>query len=69
MNFNDGTTNRDVNKTKTTVDASHEDGDTKDVETTSHQHLDAEAMESAKRSTNRIHQDEQEAPDSTLFTK
>ena len=69
MNFNDGTTQRDVNSSKTTVDASHEDGDTKDVAETAHEHLDQAAMESAKRSTNRIHQSEQEAPDSTLFTK
>ena len=69
MNFNDGTTNRDVNSTKTTVDASHEDGDTTDVVKTEQEKMDATAMESAKRSTNRIHQAEQEAPDSTLFTK
>ena len=69
MNFNDGTTNRDVNNTKTTVDASHEDASTPDVDKTEQEKMDASAMESAKRSTNRIHQAEQEAPDSTLFTK
>ena len=69
MNFNDGTTQRDLDKSKTTVDASHEEGLEKDVATTGHEHLDHEAMESAKRSQNRIHQSEQEAPDSTLFTK
>ena len=69
MNFNDGTTNRDLSKSKTTVDASHEDGDTRDVDTTSQEKLDHVAMEGAKRAQNRIHQDEQESPDSTLFTK
>ena len=69
MNFNDGTTNRDLNSSKTTVDASHEEGDAPDAATTEQEKLDSIAMESAKRSTNRIHQAEQEAPDSTLFTK
>ncbi len=71
MNFNDGTTQRDLSKSKTTVDASHEEAgtDDKDVDTTAHERLDQSAMESAKRSQNRIHADEQESPDSTLFTK
>ena len=69
MNFNDGTTQRDMNKSKTTVDASHEEGEEKDGNTTSHEKLDHVAMEGAKRAQNRIHSEEQEAPDSTLFTK
>ena len=69
MNFNDGTTNRDMNSSKTTVDAAHENGMEKDAETTAYEHLDHEAMQSAKRAQNRIHSDEQESPDSTLFTK
>ena len=72
MNFNDGTTQRDLNKDKTAVDASHEavdSTDTPDLEQTKREHLDAAAMESAKRAQNRIHSDEQEIPGSTLFTK
>ena len=69
MNFNDGTTQRDLDKSNTTVDASHEAGDATEAEKTGHDRLDHSAMESAKRSQNRIHSDEQEAPGSTLFTK
>lgn len=69
MNFNDGTTQLDLDKSKTTVDASHESGDTTDVDKTEEQRLDHSAMESAKRAQNRIHSDEQEIPGSTLFTK
>lgn len=69
MNFNDGTTKLDLNKSTTTVDAAHESGDTKEVENTEEQHLDHSAMDSAKRAQNRIHADEQEIPGSTLFTK
>ncbi|ADW68440.1 hypothetical protein [Granulicella tundricola] len=69
MNFNDGTTNRDLNSSKTAVDASHESGDSKDVATTKQEQLDGVAMESAKRANNRIHSDEQEIPGSTIFSK
>lgn len=69
MNFNDGTTKLDLDKSTTTVDASHESGDTQDVEKTEDQKLDGSAMDSAKRSQNRIHQSEQENPEDTLFTK
>ena len=71
MNFNDGTTQRDLSKDTTTVDASHEAVDTSksDVDKTKHEHLDSAAMESAKRAQHRIHSDEQEIPGSTLFTK
>ena len=69
MNFNDGTTQRDMNKSKTTVDASHESGDTKDVEKSANDRLDNAAMESAQRAQNRIHSDEQEIPGSTIFSK
>ena len=69
MNFNDGTEQRDLNKGKTAVDASHESGDTPDVEKTEQEKMDATAMESAKRAQHRIHADEQEIPGSTLFTK
>ena len=69
MNFNDGTEQRDLNKSTTAVDASHEDGDQKDAEVTTQDHLDHVAMESAKRASNRIHSDEQVTPGNTLFTK
>ena len=69
MNFNDGTEQRDLNHSKTAVDASHESADSNDVEKTADQHLDHVAMEGAKRSQSRIHSDEQEIPGSTLFTK
>lgn len=69
MNFNDGTTNRDMNSSKTTVDAAHESGATPDVVDSEQGKLDAIAMQSAKRAQNRIHSDEQENPDDTLFTK
>jgi hypothetical protein len=72
MNFNDGTTQRDLSKETTAVDASTLSGDatdTVDAEKTKQEHLDASAMESAKRAQHRIHSDEQEIPGSTLFTK
>ena len=69
MNFNDGTEQRDLNKSKTTVDASNETAEEKDVEATKQDHLDNVAMESAKRAQNRIHSDEQVTPGNTLFTK
>ena len=72
MNFNDGTEIRDLNSSKTAVNASHESADSTDVpdaEQTKQEHLDTVAMEGAKRAQNRIHSDEQEIPGSTLFTK
>ena len=69
MNFNDGTTQRDMNKSKTTVDASHQGFDTEDTDDTTTDRLDNVAMESAKRAQNRIHADEQEIPGSTIFSK
>lgn len=69
MNFNDGTTKLDLDKSKTAVDASHEDPDMVDDAATEGEKVDNAAMESAQRATNRIHADEQEIPGSTLFTK
>ncbi len=69
MNFNDGTEQRDLNVSKTAVDASHEDGMEKDEDVTKREHLDHAAMDSAKRAQNRIHNDEQVTPGNTLFTK
>jgi hypothetical protein len=69
MNFNDGTEQRDLNKSTTAADASHEDGMEKDEDVTKREHLDHIAIESAKRGTNRIHNNEQSSPESTLFTK
>jgi len=69
MNFNDGTEQRDLNKSTTAVDASHEDGVEKDDAVTGQERLDHAAMDSAKRASNRIHNDEQVTPGNTLFTK
>ena len=69
MNFNDGTTKLDLNKSKTAVDAASEDPNVVDGATTEAEKVDNAAMESAQRATNRIHADEQEIPGSTLFTK
>ena len=71
MNFNDGTTQRDLDKGTTAVNASHETGTELEPEVAQDggTHLQKEAMESAKRAQHRIHQDEQETPGSTLFTK
>ena len=66
MNFNDGTTKLDLNKTNTAVDASNVEGESDDPES---KKIDQVAMEGARRATNRIHADEQEIPGSTLFTK
>ena len=66
MNFNDGTTKRDLDKNTTAVDGSHESPGQDEAE----QHkIDQSAMHGAQRATNRIHQNEQESPDSTIFTK
>ncbi len=69
MNFNDGTTKLDLDKSKTTVDAAHESGEKKDMPEGAEQHLDHSAMKSADRAQNRIHANEQENPEDTLFTK
>jgi hypothetical protein len=69
MNFNDGTTNNNLNSSKTTVDAAHESADSPDVVNNDQEKLDSIAMQSAKRAQNRIHSDEQANPDDTLFTK
>ncbi|MDQ2926231.1 MAG: hypothetical protein M3R43_11840 [Acidobacteriota bacterium] len=60
-----------LDATKTPARASHEaiesTGGT--AEATPHQRLDQEAMESAKRAQNRIHDDETKNPGNSIFTK
>jgi hypothetical protein len=60
-----------LDATKTGARASHEaiesSGET--VNETPDQHLDHEAMESAKRAQNRIHDNETKNPGNSIFTK
>ena len=60
-----------LDSTKSGARASHEaiesSGDT--AEATPEQHLDQEAMESAKRAQNRIHDNETKNPGNSIFTK
>ena len=60
-----------LDATKSGARASHEaieeTGNT--VDPTPQQHLDQEAMESAKRAQNRIHDDETKNPGNSIFTK
>jgi methylmalonyl-CoA mutase N-terminal domain/subunit len=60
-----------LDATKTAARPSHEaiESTGGKVDETSQQHLDREAMESAKRAQNRIHSNEQTTPESTIFTK
>lgn len=63
-----------LNSTKTAARPSHEAIENTDgradaaVETAQHR-LDREAMESAKRAQNRIHEDEGVIPGTSIFTK
>lgn len=63
-----------LDSTKTGARPSHEavestGGNATDVAETPLQHVDHEAMESAKRAQNRIHADEGKIPGSQIFTK
>jgi len=63
-----------LDSTKTGARPSHESiestgGNATGVVETPSQRLDHEAMESAKRAQNRIHDNEQKIPGSTIFTK
>jgi hypothetical protein len=60
--------------TKTPARASHEaiessGGEATDVARTPEERLDREAMESAKRAQNRIHDNEENTPGDSIFTK
>lgn len=66
--------NLNLNSTKDGVRPSHEalesnTGDATDAAKGEEQRLDRSADEMAKRSTNRIHADEQRNPEDTIFTK
>ena len=74
MSSNDSSTNLNLNSTKTGARPSHEavethTGDATDVVKTEQEKMDRVGMESAKRSQNRIHNEEQKNPEDTLFTK
>ncbi len=74
MSSNDSSTNLNLNSTKSGARPSHEaieqhTGDATDAAKTEQEKIDRVAMESAKRSQNRIHADEQRNPEDTIFTK
>jgi hypothetical protein len=63
-----------LDSTKTPARPSHEaiestGGNATDATETPRKRLDHEAMESAKRAQNRIHDNEQKNPEDTIFTK
>ena len=63
-----------LDSTKTPARPSHEaiestGGNATDTTESARKRLDHEAMESAKRAQNRIHDDEQKNPEDTIFTK
>jgi hypothetical protein len=62
-----------IDSSKTPGRPSHEaiesDASASEVGESAQRRLDQAAMESAKRSTNRIHADEEEIPGSTVFSK
>lgn len=73
MNQNDSSLNRNLNSTKSPIRPSHEaveqhTGDATDVAKNEQQKMDRVAMESAKRSQNRIHNDE-DTSNTTVFSK
>jgi hypothetical protein len=63
-----------LDSTKTPARPSHEaiestGGNATDAAKSKHEHMDHEAMESAKRAQNRLHDNETKNPGSTEFTK
>jgi hypothetical protein len=74
MNNRDGSSNLNLNSTKSATRASGEaleslTGDATDAGKTEEQKIDRVAMESAKRAQNRIHNDEETTPGNTIFSK
>lgn len=74
MNQNDSSMNRNLNSTKSPIRPSHEaveqhTGDATDAVKSDQEHMDRVAMESAKRSQNRLHNDEETTPGNTIFSK
>ena len=71
---NESSLNLNLNSTKSGARPSHEaveshTGDATDIVKTEEEKMDRVGMESAKRSQNRIHNDEENTPGNTLFTK
>jgi len=63
-----------LDSTKTPARPSHEaiestGGNATNADESARKRLDHEAMQSAKRAQNRIHDDEQKNPEDTIFTK
>jgi hypothetical protein len=63
-----------LDSTKTPARPSHEaiestGGNATNVDESARKRLDHEAMQSAKRAQNRIHDDEEKNPEDTIFTK
>ena len=63
-----------LDSTKTPARPSHEaiestGSNATDATDSDRKHLDHEAMQSAKRAQNRIHDDEEKNPEDTIFTK
>ena len=74
MNQNDSSMNRNLNSTKSPIRPSHESveshtGDATDAAKSDEHKMDRAAMESAKRSQNRLHNDEENTPGNSIFSK
>ncbi len=69
MANNDETINLNLNSTKSAARPSHEAIEGLTGNATDESKMDRIADESAQRSTNRIHAEEQRNPEDTLFTK
>ena len=74
MSSSDGSSNLNLNSTKSAVRPSHEaivsnTGDATDVTKTDEKKMDRAADEMAQRATHRIHHGEERNPEDTLFTK
>ncbi len=74
MSHGDSATNLNLNSTKTAARPSNEaiqshTGDATDVTKTADEQVDRVAMESAKRAQNRIHNNEENTPGNTIFSK
>lgn len=71
---NESSLNLNLNSTKTGARPSHEavesgTGDATDTVKTEQEQMDRVGMESAKRAQNRIHNDEENTPGNTIFSK
>ncbi len=65
MNNTDGSSNLNLNSTKSAVRPSHEAIESDGTES----QLDKDAMESAKRAQKRLHNNEETTPGNTIFSK